>query len=395
MNTEKRLRKSAEDLLEELLSWWSEKVLLPVGFQGRVKDDGQAVEDAPRGLILGARLLWTYSAAYRVTGKKAYLASAEMLYHYLKKAFFDHECGGAFFEITHDGKPLRDYKHVYAEAFVIYALSEFYRASGREEALSDAYQFFDFIEKAHDDTFGGYFEVLHRDGTHAKEILGTNQDPAQEKTMNTSLHIMEALTALLRVKEDKKVRARLKEMFEIFLDKIVNPATGHFFMFFDRAWHHDGFAESYGHDIEGSWLIAEAAEVLGERESIERAGKNALFMADAVLKDGMAPTGALESEYDPVSGKRTDRYSWWEQNEAVVGSFNAYQISGEEKYIVQAEKTLDMILSYHIDRENGGYFPYLKADLTPMHGDKANMWICPYHNGRMAMELLERTNEKE
>ncbi|MCQ2447076.1 MAG: AGE family epimerase/isomerase, partial [Clostridia bacterium] len=175
MNTENRLRTSAEDPLEELISRWSAKPLPRGEKQGRVKDDGQAVEDAPRGLILGARLLWTYSAAYRVTGKKAYLASAEMLYHYLKEAFFDKECGGAFFEITHDGKPLRDYKHVYAEAFVIYALSEFYRASGREEALSDAYQFFDFIEKAHDDTFGGYFEVLHRDGTHAKEILGTNQ----------------------------------------------------------------------------------------------------------------------------------------------------------------------------------------------------------------------------
>lgn len=391
------LRGQAEELLERLLGWWQEKVLLDEGFHGTVREDGTPDAEANRCLILGARLLWTYSTAWRVTGNACYRDAAEMLYRYVSGHFIDPVYGGAFFEITHDGKPAREYKHIYGEAFAIYAFAAYFRATGDKTALNKAMAVFTHLEdKAHDKTFGGYAECLHRDGTPAPEILGTNQNPAQQKTMNTSLHVLEALTALLSVHENALVRERLQEMFDIFLERILDPDTGHFWMFFDRAWAHDGLVRSYGHDIEGTWLLCEAAEALGDAASLEKARKTAIFMIDRTLREAMSPEGVLTTEYDPATGERRPDYSWWEQNEAVVACFNAWQITGEQAYLDQAAKTMDMILTRHWDAENGGYFPNLNPDLSPKRGvNKASAWICPYHNGRMCLELMERIKDKD
>jgi len=347
-------------------------------------------------LILGARLLWTYAESCRVTGKEEYRHTAEMLYRYLVKTFADAQYGGAYYAVSWDGKPEDTEKVTYANAFFIYALSAYYRVTGDEEALQKAGEVYEFLEKyVLDPENGGYIEACLVDGRPDYERKITNEKTEQVKTMNTSLHVLEALTGLLRVREDSRVRASLERMTDIFLEKIINPKSAHQYMFFDRNWCPFDLRESFGHDIEASWLLCEAAEVIGKKEVMEKASRVACEMVSAALDKGMSPEGLLYTEWDPGKGYLKGHYSWWEQNEAVVGAYNAWQISGEERYLEAVKSMMNLITTYFWDREKGGYYPNLKENLEPVENrEKANMWTCPYHNARMCLELMERIKKQ-
>jgi len=387
---------SAEELHRELLDWWSRYDLLPEGFYGRVGADNRPVIEAPRGLILGARLLWTYAESCRVTGREDYRQKARMLYDYLKKTFVDPVYGGAYYTVSWDGKPEDIEKVTYANAFLVYAFSAYYRLTSDEEAYREAYRIYEFIE-AHAllKDCGGYIEACLRDGTPDPERRVTNERPEQVKTMNTSLHVLEAYTGLLRVREDSCVRKSLTAMMKIFMEKIISPATWHQYLFFDRQWKPFDLRESFGHDIEASWLICEAAEVLGDEKLLKAASETACGMVSATLEKGLSPAGLLYTEWDPEKGFKDDHFSWWEQNETVVGAYNAWQLSGKREFLESAEAMMRLIMTYHLDREKGGYYPALKPNLEPVEKrEKANMWTCPYHNARMCLELMERIKKE-
>lgn len=381
----------ASGLVPELLEWWSNYVLDDFGFCGSVSNDNIRDENSDKCLILASRLIWTYSAASRITGNTDFLKKADMLYSYFIETFWDKQHGGAYYTVDCRGVPKEKHKLTYGQVFTIYAFSEYYRVSGNEDALSKALELSVLLDKfALDPVNRGYFENCNEDWSSNPWLKGMNDTPFQEKTMNTSLHVIEAYTSLLRVIETPSVRGRVREMFYIFNNRILNRDIWHFHMFLSRDWIPLSHDISYGHDIEGSWLLREAASVLGENESLYVSESTAVNMARACLEEAFEECGGLRSEYDPVSGKMRSGFSWWEQNETAVGFLNAYEISGDTKFIDASLRSMDFILTHYRDMEKGGYYARLKDNLLPAEGNKASGWICPYHNTRMCLEIMER-----
>ncbi len=390
----RRMERKARDLAGRILSWWLTYDVFPGGFHGAVDENNVPHPEANRGLILGARILWTLSEASRVLKDEKYRTAAGDYERYFRKAFADPR-GGYWREISPEGVPTQPDKMTYANCFALYGLAAAARDLGSAEAKAAAERQFAFLEdKARDPEYGGYFEVLTPDGAWDRESrLGCAEDPSQVKTMNTSLHAIEAVTSFSRLEpEDPAARERLRSLFRLFTDTILDRGTMHFFQYFDRAWHPTDRRASYGHDIEGSWLLLEAAEVLGDPGPIREAKELAVAMTEASLAEGMSEKGFLRTEYDPRTGEMRPNYSWWEQNETVVAAFNAWTLSGKEEYLAAAERVLDGIREVFWDHEKGGYIPRIYDDLSPRPVNRADMWICPYHNVRMCLELIERIN---
>ena len=384
------------DLTENLLPWWMTHAVDDDkgGFYGRVDCDDRPDPDAPRYITLNARLVWTFAAAYRVLGDKRYLDMAKRAYQYFTGHFRDAEYGGYYTMVDCHGRVIDDHKFIYGNAFALYGLSEYARATGDPDALRLAQEQALSLEKAWDPRDKGYFEAALRDFTHAPWIRGVNRKPTDEKTMNSHLHLLEAFTACLRVCDTPFVRGRTRQLLYLMLNRIVNPDIHHYHYFQDRAWNPTTWDISYGHDIEGSWLMWETAGVLGEPEAGRRARDICVNMARAALEEGLGEDGAMRTEYDPITGKRSQYLSWWEQNESVVGFVNAWQMTGEERFLDAALRVDEYIAAHFVDHKNGGWTPYLSLDGASLGRDKVNGTTCPYHNTRMSLEIIERAREQ-
>lgn len=393
-NRLQRLLDFAEkDLHENLMPWWSSHIMDGAGgFYGRVTPDGISDPEADRYIVLSSRLVWTYSAAYRVTGREEYKRHAEDCYRQFTETFYDKEYGGFYFAVDKGGKPSKPHKFVYGNAFAVYALAEYARAFGSQEAVELALKTAEKLDSsAWDTTYGGYFETATREWAWTPTVRGMNAGKEDQKTMNTHLHMIEAYTNLLRVADTPALRSRTRVLLYLFLETITNRVTHHFHYFQRRDWTPTTPEQSYGHDIEGSWLLTEAAEVLGEAQGEKDVANICVNIARAVLDDGFSELGGLYTDYDPRTGKYHPGFTWWEQSEAVVGFLNAWQMTGEEKFLDKAVAVTDFIDKYFVDRELGGWYAHLNGDLTPRaEVDKAMSSICPYHNARMHLELIER-----
>ncbi len=387
-----------DHLTHDLLPYWVERDGWKAknAFYGWLDEKGLPTqgEDAPWHSVLYSRLLWTFSAAARFTGDRGLLAQADRAYAIFRSHFLDHEFGGAYWLVSPDGSVLDDKKQTYGLAFWVYGLTEYRLAGGPEEALADAKDIFHHMQ-AHlrDPIHGGHVEAANRDWTRASRIGLDEHVPLAEKSMNTHLHVLEAFTNLLRAYPADEVRQATAEVLDNFLNHIVDP-SGFFHMFLDvdyKPW--KGHA-SYGHDIEGSWLLWEAAEVLGDPALLERARPACLALCDRPRRYGIDPDGGIidEGEMDgtPV---HTDK-GWWQQAEAVVGQANAYQMTGDEKYLEGAHRTWEFIDRHIIDHEWGEWFSSVSRDTTQTNRrEKVGPWKCPYHNSRMCMEVGRRVKE--
>jgi len=384
----------SEDLTKNILPYWSAKMVDNVngGFYGRIDGKDNVYPDAEKGGILNARILWTYSSAYRIIGDPDYLSMAKRAKDYILAHFIDREYGGAYMSLKADGTPLNTRKHVYTNAFFIYALAEYSRATTDKQALAEAWKIFDLFEKhATDREFGGYYEVFSREWERLRERIIGESSEKDEKTMNTSLHVMEAFANLYRVSGDKVVGDRLRNMVEIFLDKIIDKKTSHLICFLDRSWNSTSTVDSYGHDIESSWLLHEAATMLNDKELTERVKTAGLKIANAA-SEGYQPDGSMLTEKNYTTGHIQAQRSWWEQAETVVGYLNAFELTADESYLDRSLKSWEYIKKYFIDKKNGSWFSYVSESGMP-GGDKAGFWICPYHNGRMCIEVMERVKD--
>jgi mannobiose 2-epimerase len=272
-------------------------------------------------------------------------------------------------------------------------MSEYCRATGDQEALKTAKDIFELFEKhALDRESNGYFEVFSRDWQRSRDRLIGERTITDEKTMNTHLHIMEAYANLYRVWSDKRMAERLKNLVEIFLDKIIDKQTIHLICFLDKNWNSTSTIDSYGHDIEASWLLYEAAHLLGDPALLKRVKEVSIKIANAA-SEGLQPDGSLLSEKDRATGHTGTNRSWWEQAEAVVGYTNAHELTGDEKYLNNAIKAWNYINKYMVDKVAGSWFSSVSPEGVGQ-GDKAGFWICPYHNGRMCLEIIERVSDK-
>ena len=372
-----------QDLTGNILPFWAKHSPDPIGgFYGTLIFDGTPREGAMKGGILNARLLWTYSSAYRILKDEQYLTLANRAQQYFLDHFLDPIYGGSFYTVTATGEPLQMQKQSYQNAFAIYGLSEHYRATGNQESLDAAIGIYrKMIENAYDPVNGGFIESFTREW----EMI----DIPYPKQMNNNLHVLEALTSLYRVWKDDGLKAHLKEQIHVMSHKVLNQQTWHEELFFTMDWQNQRNIDSYGHDIEFSWLLVEGAEVLGDEEILEDTKRIAVNVATVQLQEGVHETGAMITE---KSGDHlSPNFSWWEQNESVVGFLNAWQISGDRKFLDAAVRSWEWIKTYMIDYEYGEWYGGVNADLTPRkNGVKADQWRCPYHNSRMGFEIMTR-----
>jgi mannobiose 2-epimerase len=380
------------DLTLNLLPYWSDKMIDTIngGFYGRVDSKEQVHKDADKGGILNARILWTFSSAYRILKDSSYLRLANRAKDYMLTYFIDKEYGGAFRSVKANGEPSDTRKNILTESYFIYALAEYYRATGDQEALKKAREIFDLVEKyALDKESNGYFELYTRDWQRSRDLLINEKSIKDEKTMITHLHLVEAYATLYRVWPEKQMEERLRNILEVFNDKIVDKKTFHLIYFLDKNWTATTEIDSYGHDIEASWLIVEAASLLKDPELLEGVQKLSLKIADAAA-EGIQKDGSLLTEKDKSTGHVVTARSWWEQAETIIGYLNAFELTGNESYIDKSVNCWNYIKLHFVDSKNGGWYSIVKENGEPGTSDKAGFWTCPYHNGRMGMEVIER-----
>lgn len=416
-----------QDVLENnILPFWLEKMQDNEngGFYGRIDGSGVLHPDAEKGAILNARILWSFSAAYRVLQKEEYLEAATRAKDYLIEHFIDPEYGGVYWSVDYKGEPLDTKKQFYAIAFVIYGLTEYARATGDREALEYALDLYDCIEEhAFDSEQNGYIEACTREWGKIEDMRLSELDANYPKSQNTHLHIMEAYANLLRCLKEMRaqeqcdyvptigsvlpvgisvppetmvnVEGALRIIISIFIDKILNPETNHLDLFFDMDWTRGaGHLESYGHDIECSWLLHEAALVLGDENLLEKV-ENVVQKVAKASEKGLREDGSMIHEANLDTGHVDDDLHWWVQAENVVGWFNIWQHFGDEEAFKKSEKCWHYIKENLVDFDNGEWFWSRHSDGTlNTVDDKAGFWKCPYHNSRMCLEIIERTAEE-
>ncbi len=379
------------------------------GFHAFIGEDMTVRDDLPRGALLTCRILWAFSAAYRKYHDPAYLEMARFAYRDLVDHFIDREAGGLFWTIGSDGRPLDAHKQIYLQVFGIYGLTEYYRASGAHPAddragpLDQAIALYRLIEKnASDPTNGGYYDSLNRDWQREQRSKDNVLGEAP-KSQNSHIHILEGFTNLLRVWPDPGLHRRQQELVELMLTRILNPRTHHLVLFMQNDWTLIGDEISYGHDIELSWLLVEAAEVLGDPALVERAKQEAVAMAQVTEAEGIDRDGGVFNEGNPRGPTNTTK-EWWAQAEAAVGFLSAYQISGDPVEFARARRSWEFIQAKFVDREQGDWHNLLRRDGTPILNStarngaiiptaKQNIWKCPYHNSRCCLELIERVDQ--
>lgn len=382
-----------EDELKNILTWWATNTPDNVngGFYGKIDNDNHVVAEAPRGSVLNARILWSFSAAYNHRPEPQYLLMANRAYQYISDHFIDNEQGGVYWSVDYEGNPLDSKKQVYAISFTIYALSEFYRASKTETARQKAIDlFYLLVEKAYDPVKTGYFEAFTKDWKPIDDLRLSAKDANEKKTMNTHLHVLEGYTNLYRIWPDKALGEHIGILLNNFFDHFIDKDTNHLSLFFDENWNRKGDLVSYGHDIETTWLLLEAAEIIKDKASIKKIKQIAIAIADATIK-GLDFDGGLWYEYEPTEDSPVKEKHWWVQAETMVGFFNAWQISGDKKYLDIAIKSWVFIKDKIIDKRNGEWFWGIDENNAVMQSeDKAGTWKCPYHNSRACMEVIER-----
>ena len=386
-----------EVLRENILPFWIEKMEDHEhgGFYGRIDGSGVLHPEAERGAILNARILWSFSAAYRVLGNPEYLEAATRAKEYFLAHFIDREFGGVFWSVDYLGNPLNTRKQFYAIGFAIYGLSEYARATGDKEALQEAIALYECIEKyALDSQYNGYIEARTREWGEIADMRLSELDANFPKSQNTHLHIIEPYANLYRIWKDARLEKSLRNIIGIFTDRILNPETHHLDLFFEMDWTRGaGQLESYGHDIECSWLMHEAALVLGDPEVLRKMEPVVQMVAKASEK-GLRPDGSMIHEANLDTGHVDDDLHWWVQAENVVGWFNIWQHFGDEAALDRALQGWQYIKDNLIDRENGEWFWSRHPDGSINRtDDKAGFWKCPYHNSRMCLEIIERTRQ--
>ena len=384
----------SEHLFAHYLPFWCGPALDQKngGWMAWLSNDLKPDRSQPKGLIVNARILWAFSAVHRVRPEPVYFDMAARAFDFVMHKFWDAKHGGAFWRLDDRGKVMDDSKKTYGQAFYIYALSEFHLAFGSPAALERAKELFELIERhAHDAKFGGYLEVCNRDWSAAgADARLSEKDMNEKKSMNNHLHVLEAYTNLFRVWPEPRVAERLRELIEIFLARILDARTKHLHHFFNEQWEVRSDTYTFGHDIEASWLLCEAAAQLGDAKLLERVRTVALQMAGAVFNEGFGADGGLC--YEGQDGYIIDTgRECWPQAEALVGFMNVFELSGNKAFFAAALQTWKFIDENLVDRVRGEWFWRINPDGQPNNElPKVSEWKGPYHVTRACLEIMNR-----
>lgn len=362
------------------------------GFYGQMDKELVLDKKGTKGVILNSRILWFYSSVYRVLGGDDMLDNARHAYEFLRNHCVDEENGGVYWMMNYDGSVNDSMKHTYNQAFAIYALSAYYLAGGDKEALELAFRIFDTVEsKCRDDV--AYMEAFSREWKLIDNDALSENGLMADKTMNTVLHLIEGYTVLFEASKDKRVEERLRFLLDITENKIYDSLNHQLKVFFDVDLNVIGDIYSYGHDIEATWLIDRACEALGDKTLIEKWQGINLKIAEKIYNTALE-NGAVnnERENNVIDRKRV----WWVQAESIVGFINAYMHCGDAKYKEAVKHIWSWIKNFQIDRRSGGeWFAEVDFKGTPMDKPMVDEWKCPYHNGRMCLEVIQRKTDIE
>ena len=358
------------------------------GYYGWLGYDLKLDKKAVKGCILNSRILWFFSNAYLLLEEESLLQEAEHGWEFLKDRCVDHENGGIYWSLTYEGKPEDTTKHTYNQAFAIYALSSYYDASGNEEALKLAWELYHLIETRCKDDYG-YLEAFNiRFEPEENDKLSENGVMA-EKTMNTLLHVFEAYTELYRVTKAPEVGESIKFMLDLVEKKIYNRDLGRQEVFFDRTWNSLIDLYSYGHDIETAWLVDRGLDILEDTAYKERLHPITKEITQNIYERAYIGNSLVnEAENGIVDTTRV----WWVQAEAVVGFLNGWQRTPDHKeYLEAAEDIWGYIKERIVDHRAGSeWFWAVNQEGKPLEKPLVEPWKCPYHNGRMCMEVIRR-----
>lgn len=388
----KQLKSELSTELDSILKYWSKHTIdnQNGGFIGQIDFNDHIIANTEKGAVLNARILWSFSASYQVTKNEQHKKLATRAFEFLSKYFYDSEFGGLFWSINVDKTPKDTKNQIYALAFAIYGLSEYYAISKDEKALEIAINLYLKIqENSFDPENKGYFEALTREWNPIEDLRLSDKDANEKKTMNTHLHIVEAYANLFKVWKDKTLQTEIIELLETIDQHFINTETGHLRLFFDENWVEKQDVISYGHDIEAAWLLLQCAEISEDENLIAKFSKHAIQMAE-VTKEGIDSDGGLWYEFDPEKKELVAEKHWWVQAEALIGFYNAYQLTQNEDYLNIVYKNWKFIKKYILDQKNGEWFWGIYSDYTLIEKDKAGFWKCPYHNSRACLELINR-----
>ncbi|MCQ2587569.1 MAG: AGE family epimerase/isomerase [Treponema sp.] len=436
-----------KELFTNILTYWDKyaRDYNNKGFFGEIDNENNADPKCQRSIVMTSRFLWTYSAVARMTKDPKYLEMADFAYDVIINKYFDKKHDGVYWSIKPNGRPKVAKKQIYGEAFCCYGLSEYAAAvkelregevspcgSSKEspipsagsdaarnaclkdseteqlpvsqKAMNKALDIFYLLEKyARDYDDGGYVEARARNWKFTKDMILSSKDMNCPKSMNTNLHVMEAYTNLYRtlpvVFEDagairKEVGDALSELVKVTVEFILQP-NAHLGMFFDMNWKLLADEISYGHDIEASWLLWEAACELNDEELKSEIKDTVIKVAEVALDEGFDKENGCMENFLKENGSVRDRTRvWWNQAEAVNGFYNAWQMTGEEKYAKAVEAEWKWIQTYQVDKIHGEWWNALDENANPiLNESKGGNWKTSYHNGRTCMEVLRRMKE--
>lgn len=382
------LREIEVHLKEKLIPFWEalkdEKYGGYIGYMDHNLEKDRTYE---KGCILNSRILWFFSNAYKLLGQENLKNDARHAYLFLKEHCLDKEYGGVFWSVTYDGKPLDTTKHTYNQAFAVYALSSYYDAVGDKEALKLAGGLQKIIEEKCRDT-GGYLEAFDREFLPASNEKLSENGVMAGRTMNTLLHVFEAYTEYYRVCKDEQTAEYLKFMLDLIDKKIYNRKLRRQEVFFDMEWNSLIDLHSYGHDIETAWLVDRGLEILGDEAYINRFTPITEALTEHIYERAYRESSLLNEAENGVDD--TTRI-WWVQAEAVVGFLNGFLKQKDEKYLDAVYDIWNYIKTYMVDpREGSEWFWSLDKNKIPSKKPIVEPWKCPYHNGRMCMEIMKR-----
>ena len=388
-----KYKEELENEVKNILHYWMTYTIDKEngGFYGKVGNNNSSDKDAPKGSVLNSRILWTFSATYNHIADKKYLEVADRAFNYIVNYFIDKEHGGVYWTVDSKGQPLDTKKQIYALAFALYGLSEYALACQSQQAKKIALELYRTIEQySHDTKNDGYIEAFTREWQEIKDLRLSNKDANERKSMNTHLHVLEAYACLYRIWPDEGLRKNIQGLIHLFLEHIIDSRSNHLVLFFDDDWQVRSDIISYGHDIEAAWLILEAAEIIGDEELVKQVKEKAVKIAEAA-RHGLDHDGGLWYEYEIERKHLVKEKHWWPQAEAMVGFFNAWQLTGNETYFFDSFNTWRFVKNKILDKERGEWLWGIKEDDSPMQGeDKVGIWKCPYHNTRACLEVINR-----
>ncbi|MDB5239667.1 MAG: N-acyl-D-glucosamine 2-epimerase [Spirosoma sp.] len=392
-----QLRAELRQEHKDILAYWQRYAPDPVngGFYGRVDYQNRPDPNADKGIVLNSRILWTFSAALHHTQHEDYRTTADQAFAAIQQHFVDSQYGGVFWSVSPTGQPKQTIKQLYGQAFALYGLSEYARVTNSAPALARAKELFRLmVTHAYDPLKGGFLEARARDWSPASDYILSKRDNQEVKTMNTHLHILEAFTCLYRVWPDATVAQQMRGMLDVFLKHIIEPKTYRMNLFMDENWRVRKTAVSYGHDIEASWLLPEAADLLAKVNTKDKPLQKtvrtvAINMARAA-STGLDPDGGMNYEYDTTTKHLNRERSWWVMAEAMVGFLNAYQQTNEKPFLDKSLQSWAFIKKHLLDTKNGEWFSGVDETYKVLGNDKISMWKCPYHNSRACLEMLDR-----